>query len=210
MGLHGVPQFVDALDGGVGGSVETDAVIGAADVIVNSTGNADHIDSVFAERPGAPEGAVAADGDDAVKAQELAGGRRPLLTLLRHEFLASGGIQNGAAPVDGMGNAFLIQPDNVAGDQTVPAPADTEALYTVVDGGTNHRTDTGVHTGGVAAAGKYADSFDTHGNDLPHSIFESLNNIFILPNLPSKVKRFYKKITVPGLNDSLNKKPSGE
>ena len=61
-----------------------------------------------------------------------------------------------------MGDILLVQPDNIAGDQTVVATADTVAFNAVIHCGTDNCADTGVHTGGVAAAGQHTDSFYTH------------------------------------------------
>jgi hypothetical protein len=36
----------------------------------------------------------------------------------------------------------------------------------MIQGSTDHRTHTGVHAGGIAAAGKYTDTFDTHNEFL--------------------------------------------
>ena len=162
VGLHGVPQLIDALDGRVGGGVETDAVVGAADVVIDGAGNADDVDAVLAQGQSAPEGAVAADGDDAVQSKEFAGGDSLALALLGHEFRAAGGIEDGAATVDGVGHALLVQTDDVAVDQAVPAPADAVALHSVVQCGTYNRADAGVHAGGIAAAGQHADSSNAH------------------------------------------------
>ena len=43
MGLHGVPQLVDARDGSVAGGVKPDGVVGAADVVVNCGGNSNDL-----------------------------------------------------------------------------------------------------------------------------------------------------------------------
>ena len=68
MGLHGVPELIDTLNGGIGSGIEADAVIGAADVVVDGAGNADDIDAEFTQSPSTPEGAVTANGNDAVQA----------------------------------------------------------------------------------------------------------------------------------------------
>ena len=89
VGLHGVPQLVDALDGGVAGGVKADGVVGAADVVVDGGRDAHHPEmSIPGPRPDGtgpapPEGAVAADGHDAVQPQQLAGGHRLRPALLR-------------------------------------------------------------------------------------------------------------------------------
>jgi hypothetical protein len=46
--LHRVAQLIDTLDGGICCGIKTDAVIGAADVIIDGGRNADQIDTIFA------------------------------------------------------------------------------------------------------------------------------------------------------------------
>ena len=164
VGLHGVPQLIDALNGGVGGGIEADAVVGAGDIVVDGTGNADDVDAVLAQRLSAPEGAVAADGNDAVQSQELAGGHRPALAFLGHKFLTAGSVQNGTAPIDRMGNALFIQTNDIAGDETVPAPADTVAFQSVIQRSTDDRTDTRVHARRVSAGSQHTDSLYAHND----------------------------------------------
>ena len=164
MGLHGVPQLIDALNGGIGGGVKTDAVVGAGDIVVDRAGNADDVDAILAQRLSAPEGAVAADGNDAVQSEKFAGRDRPALTFLGHEFLTAGSVQNGAAPIDRMGNALFIQTNDIAGDQAVPAPADTVAFQSTIQRSTDDRTDTRVHARRVAAGSQHTDSLYAHND----------------------------------------------
>ena len=166
VGLHGIPQLIDALDGSIGSSIKADAVIGAADIIIDGTGDTDHIDTILTEGAGATEGAVTADGDDAVQPKEFAGGNSFALTFFGHKFLAAGCVEDGTATIDSMGNALFIQTDNVAGDQTIPAATNTIALNAVIQGSTNNCADAGVHAGSIATAGKNTDSFHTHGKYL--------------------------------------------
>ena len=159
VGLHGIAQLVDALDGGICRGIVADAVVGAADVVINGCGHAHHGDPVAGQGQRAAEGAVAADGDDAVKAQQLAGGHRLALAFLCAEFLASGGIEHGTAAGDDVRNAVLLQPDDIAADQAVPAAPDTDALDPAVIGAADNSTDRCIHAGSVAAGGQHADSF---------------------------------------------------
>ena len=176
VGLHGIAKLVDTLNAGIGGRVEADAIICAADVVVDSGRDADDIDTIFAQRASAAEGTVTADGNDAVEAQELTCGNSLALTFLGHKFLAAGCVENCAAAADGMGNALLVQFDNVAGDKAVPATANAVALNTMVHGGTDNSADAGIHTGGVAAAGQDTNSFDAHNEFLLEVTF----HIYIL------------------------------
>ena len=164
MGLHGVPELVDALDGRVAGGVESDGVVGASDVVVNGGGDAHHTEAhavlggLAGDGQGPPEGAVAADGHNAVQTQQAAGGQGLGPARFFHEFQAPGGVEHGAAFVDDVADAGGGQGHKVAGDQAVPAPADADAADAPGDGGPDHRPHRRVHARRVAAAGEDADS----------------------------------------------------
>ena len=159
VGLHGVPQTVNALHGGIGGGIEADGIVGADDVVVDGTRHAHHGHAESGQILRPPEGAVAADGHDAVQPQQLAGVGGLLLSLRRAELVAAGGVENGAAPVDDAADAAGIHGTDIPGDKARPAPADAHALDAVLHCRPHHRTDGGVHAGGVAAAGQHADAF---------------------------------------------------
>ena len=114
MGLHGVAQAVNGVHGGVGGGVKADGIVGAGDVVVDGGGHAHHGDAGLGQGFCAAEGAVAADGHNAVEPQELAGGRRAQLTLLSAEFVTAGSVENGAAAVDDMGDGTGVHSENIA------------------------------------------------------------------------------------------------
>ena len=167
MGLHGISQLIDAFNGSIGSAVKADAVIGAADVVVNGGRNADDVDAKLAQGLCATEGAVAADGNDAVQSQELAGGSSLALTFLGHKFLTAGSIEDGAALIDGTGNALLVQLNNITADQTVPATADTVNFYAMETRSSDNTADSSIHAGCVATAGKDTDSFHIHKDSSP-------------------------------------------
>ena len=158
--LHGVAQLVDAVDGGVTGGVKADGVIGAADVVVDGGRHAHHRDAQPGQRQRPAEGAVAADGHNAVQPQHLAGGDRAGAALFGHEILAAGGVEDGAAPGDDVAHAGGVQLNKIAVDKSLPAAADADALdstgYRCAHHGANRR----VHARGIAAAGQYADAPD--------------------------------------------------
>ena len=158
MGLHGVAQFIDGVQGSIASGVKPDGIGGAGNVIVDGTGHAYHGDSHPGELQKTAEGAVAADADKALQAQQLTGGRCFLLTGLPAEFFTPGGVEHGAAPAAQAADAFKIQRGEVSCNQAVIPPADTNALNTHVQRGADHGTDCGVHTGRVTAAGKHADT----------------------------------------------------
>ena len=73
VGLHRVAKLINALNSGVCRGIETDAIMRAADIVVNRTGNANHIDTIFAQRASSSECSVTANGNDAVQSKEFAG-----------------------------------------------------------------------------------------------------------------------------------------
>ena len=160
MGLHGVAQTVDALHRRVGGGVKADGVIGAVDVVVDGAGDAHHGDAELGQILRAAERTVAADGHQTVQPQQLAGVGRLLHALLCAELVASGAVQDGAAPVDDPADAGVVHLHEITGDQTGIAPADAHALDAAGQRAAYHRTDAGVHARCVAAAGQYADTLD--------------------------------------------------
>ena len=66
MGLHGIAQFVNALDCGIGCSIKANAIVGAADVIVNGARNSYHCNAILGQCLRATEGTVTANGNNAV------------------------------------------------------------------------------------------------------------------------------------------------
>ena len=158
--LHRIAQTVDALDGGVGGGIEADGIVRADDVVVDRAGNADDGHAEAGQILRAAERTVAADGDDAVESEQLAGVGGLLLPLLRAEFLAAGGIEHSPAAVDDAAHAPGIERQNIAVNQSVPAAADADALDPETGGGARHGADGRVHAGGVAAGGEHADALD--------------------------------------------------
>ena len=153
VGLHGVAQLIDALDRGIAGGVKTDGVIRAADIIINGTRNADARNSLAGKRLCTTECTVTAAADQAVNTEVAAGVSRLLQTFLGQHFLAACGVQHGAA-VYTAGTHL----DDVTVDETAVAAANAENGNIVCACAADYRADKCVHTGCVAAAGKYADS----------------------------------------------------
>ena len=158
MALHGVAQAVDALDGGVAGGVKADGVVGAAHIVVDGGGDAHHRHAEARQLQRAAEGPVAADGDDAVETQHLAGVDRPEPALLRKEVIAARGEKDRPAAGEDVTHAFTGEGDKVAVDKALPAAANADALNAVGKRRSGDGTHGGVHAGGVAAAGQYADA----------------------------------------------------
>ena len=64
--------------------------------------------------------------------------------------------------VDDMCDVFLIQADNIAGNQSIISTANAIALNTMIHGSTDNSSDTGIHARCVTAAGQDTNSFYTH------------------------------------------------
>ena len=160
MGLHGVPQPVDALHRRVGGGIEADGVVGTDDIVVDGTRDAYHGDAELGQVLCAAERTVAADSHQAVQSQQLAGVGRLLLALLSTELVAPCAVQDGAAAVDDAADAGAVHLHDVAGDQAGVAPPDAHALDAASQRTADHGTDAGVHARCVSAAGQHADTLD--------------------------------------------------
>src|SRR5699024_9553426 len=106
-----------------------------------------------------------------------------LLALRGRKFHAAGGIENGAAPVDNIGNAGGVHIHNLLVQQTGISPHNSLNLQSLVNGYPDHRADRSIHARSIAAACQYSYGFNClcHRN-LPPSMF--------LPALPC-----------PGTND---------
>ena len=171
--------MVDALDGGVAGGVKADGIVRAADVVVDGGGNAHHLQPHprICRLPGQgqrpPEGAVAADGHDAVQPQQLAGPDGFLPARLIHELLAAGRIEDGAAPVDDVADTAAVQPDKVTGDQPAPPPADTDTLNPPANRRADHSPNCRIHARRIAAAGQHTDPLDFIAHNKTSSYFHS-------------------------------------
>ena len=169
--LGGVAQLVDHLHGGVHGGVVADGVVGAGDVVVDGAGQADHRDAAVGQLAGAAVGAVAADDHQRVDAQLTALGRALVLALLGLELQAAGGVQDGAAVLDDVGDAAQVHLVALAVQQAVVAALDADHPVPLVDAGADDRAHRRIHAGCVAAAGQYADGFDLslHSGNPPNS-----------------------------------------
>ena len=159
VGLRGVADAVNHLQRGVHGGVKADGVFGAGDIVVDGARNADAVDAVCRQRSGAAEGTVAADDDHAADAEAAAIFSRTRLTLGGLEFLASGGVEHGAAVADNIRYGTKVHFLDFAVEQAVIAAIHAENAHTSVDAGANDRSEGRVHTGCVAAAGQYRNTF---------------------------------------------------
>ena len=161
VGLHGVPQAVDALQGDVAGGIVPDGVGGAGDVVVDGARNPDHGDPVVRQTQQALKGAVAADAHQGVHPQKLAGSQGLVPPRLLNKLQTAGGVEHGSAPPGDIADALKVQPGEIAVQQAVVAPADADTLNAIVQGRPHHGADGGVHAGSVSSAGKHSDSTDS-------------------------------------------------
>ena len=67
MGLHGIAQFVDAFDGCIAGGVESNGIIGAANIVVDGAGDAHNGNAKAAQFQRAAKSSVTADGHDTIQ-----------------------------------------------------------------------------------------------------------------------------------------------
>lgn len=67
MGLHGITQFVNTLNGGIGSGIKANGVVCADDIVINSSGNANNIDTVLRQSTRTAEGTVTTDCNNSVK-----------------------------------------------------------------------------------------------------------------------------------------------
>ena len=160
VGLHRVTQTIDGLHGRIGGGVVADRVIRADDIVVDGRRDADDRDALLGQLHQTAERAVAADGDDPVQPQQLAGRCGLFLALQRAEFVAAGSVEHGAAAVDDMRNVVILQDGKISVDQAVVAAADADALNAHIRAGADDRADGRVHAGRIAAGSQHTDPFD--------------------------------------------------
>ena len=155
-----VLDLVDGVHGGVDCRVKADRVLGAGDVQVDRAGQADGVDALSGQRLGAAVGAVAADDDDAVDAVLAADVRRFGLDLGLLELKASGRAEDGAAALDDIGHVHGLHLEDLLVEQALVASHDALDLDSVGQCFTHHRTDGGIHSGSVSAAGQHADCIE--------------------------------------------------
>ena len=159
MGLGGIAQLIDALYGGIQGGIKADGVFGGGDIVIDGAGQPDGGDAERRELLCAAEGAVAADDDQTVNAAGTQNLHRLFLSLLGGEFLAAGGIQDGAAPVNDVADGAFLQLVHPVLHQSLVSVKNAVDGVALMQGGAHHAADGRIHAGGVAAAGKNCKGF---------------------------------------------------
>ena len=162
--LAGIAQLVDELDDGVHRGIEADGVVGGGDVVINSAGDTYAGNAVSGQVGSASEGAVAAQRHDAVDAEAMAGVYRLLHALLGLELGAAVGIKYRAALVDDVGNVAHAEGLYISVDKSRVSAINSHDLNATRERGTGNGSDSGVHSGCIAAGGKYAYSSEFFHN----------------------------------------------
>ena len=170
VGLAGIAQAVDHGERRVHCGIKADGIIRRGDVVIDGSGDADAGDTACGKIGSTAEGAVAADGNDAVNADFAAGSQSLLHTLFRLELRATVGVKNGAATVQKIGNVARGKLLYVVLDQTRVTAIDRNDLNAASQSRAGYGTDSRIHTGCVTAGSKNADfsEFVSHNSILLH------------------------------------------
>jgi len=99
------------------------------------------------------ERAVATDNHQTLNAEPFNVGVGPGSSGVGHEFIGTGGAQNGTTAVNNIGYRTQIHWAHVGFYKTAEPPLDTNNLQPVVNSFAHYSTDSGIHARGVAAAG---------------------------------------------------------
>ncbi|MPM63688.1 hypothetical protein SDC9_110569 [bioreactor metagenome] len=158
VGLHGVRQLIDGVDGGIGRGVEADGIMRAGDVVIDRSGDADGVDAEPCEIPRAAEGAVPADGDDAVDTKVLTVCYGRLHARFGFELLAAGGVEDGAAARGDAVDGARVELHHVRVYEAVVPAVNAHGDNIVQYAGAHGGADGCVHARRVPAAGEDADS----------------------------------------------------
>src|SRR5229473_8071386 len=177
-------ETVDHLNGARDAGAETDAVIGAGDIIVHSLGDADDFEAFLVETNTVAKCVVASDGDQSVDTQpgEILEDFRGEVVFLGGEFVfqvrgdarlgdAAGigprRMQKSAAGAARAIDGLFVKEKEVVGvvvillanhvDEASPAVTDANNLITFANGAKSDAADGRIQTGNVATSGEDAD-----------------------------------------------------
>ncbi len=155
-----VADFVDTLHDGVQRCVIAYGGIGAIKVVVDCTGQTDDWKIEFVGKyTGTGKRAVAAyhhQSVDAVTHQYVVG---QLTAFGSGEFFTTGGLEYCAALLYDIGHILGAEVNNFVCDKTTVTAVYAFYLKTSENSGAGNGADSGVHTGCVAAGGKYTYTF---------------------------------------------------
>ena len=153
-------EAVDRVGGDLNGGVEAEGHLGAAEVVVDGLGHADHGKAVLAVKAvGDAERVLAADGDQAVDVEALERRADGVDAVVALERVGPRGAEDRAAAGQDPARDVVGQRLAVAVQRAAPAVAEAEDLVAVVQRGLAHdRADDRVEAGAVAATGEDADA----------------------------------------------------
>src|SRR6266849_136406 len=184
VGAGGGAQAVDHLNGARDAGAETDAVIGAGDIIVHGLGNTDDFEAFLVKTNTVAKCVVASDGDQSVDTQpgEVFEDFRGEVVFLGSEFvfqmrrdarlgdaagIGPGRMEKSAAGAAGAIDGLFVEKEEVVGvvvillanhvDETSPAVPNANNLITFANGAKSDAANCGIQTGNVATSGEDAD-----------------------------------------------------
>ncbi len=150
-----IANLVDGLHGGIDGRVKADCIFCAGNIQINGSWKSDGIDSLPGQGKCSAVRAVAADNNQSVNAMLAADVGSCLLAFLRPHLLAARCPEHRAAPLDDIRHAVLIHIDNLLLEESGVAAFNPLYRKAVLNGSSHTGTNGRVHTGCIAAAGKY-------------------------------------------------------
>src|SRR5690554_3142753 len=156
MGGGSIPNFVNGISSGSHGSIKTDGVIGAGDVIIDDPGNPHRSNSTFVKGQSSPERTFAADNNYGVNtslAQVLDSLFLPFLSL---KFFTAGSAQHSSAPLNNIGHRTEIHGFNIILYDSPKSFLNTMDLAAHIYSLTNNCPHGCVHAGSITATGHYS------------------------------------------------------
>ena len=196
MGLHGVAQFVNALNRSIAGTVKPDGVFRAADIIVDGARNADAGHTQTRQGQRAAIGPIAAAAYQPINAKIPAVVSSALLTLSGHHFRTAGCIQNGSAPLEQSIHTAGGQLAEIVVDQSAVAPVDTQHFNPIGTSHAHYSPHHGVHTRRIASRGQHRDPVNILFSHCKNSSLNALMKTFVL----------LYAFSVPQTSASINRK----
>ena len=104
MRCRSITYLIDCLHGGIDCRIESDGVIGAGNVQIDGSRNANGINAKGCQLTGSPERTVTADDYDAVNTVLVADLRALLLTFRRYKLHTSCCVQDGTSTENDIGH----------------------------------------------------------------------------------------------------------
>jgi hypothetical protein len=129
VGVGGVADFVDGLEGGVDSGIESDTVVGSGNVVIDGTGDTHNRKcKFFVDGAGTGEGSIPADDDksvDFVFAKDLDG---LFATGSLTKFGAAGGAEGGSTLGDDSADGDGVKGDEFFGDDAAIAVEESDDI----------------------------------------------------------------------------------